>query len=564
MTTPRPSETAPAAPAASAPVTAAQAGPTAQPAPHGQPAHRAPERIGSRLDAWWAHVLRTPLRLRLWYWGAPVAVTLLAAVLRLWDLGSPHALVFDETFYVKDAWSLLHLGYEGSWPDRADPQFNAGHTDIYSSDPSFVAHPPLGKWIIALGLAATGAGNSFGWRVSTAIVGILAVLVVFLIARRLFRSTLLATIAGFLLAIDGHAIVMSRVALLDNSVMFLALLAFGCLLLDREWHATRLAARVAAAEASGRDPAWGPVLWWRPWLIAAGVLTGLCAGVKWSGFYFLAFFAVYTVVVDAVARRRAGLPFYLSGAFLKQAPATFVLMVPIALVAYIATWTGWIVTGNGYYRHWAESVHTQWTGALSWVPLWVQNLWHYQTEMYNYSITLKVPHPYQSNPLTWLLQLRPTSMYYVGTADGQAGCTAQGGCSAAITSLGNPLIWWAATAAVLYLVYRLVRYRDWRIGLILTGLAAGYLPWMLYMGRTIFTFYSIAFEPYLILALTAAIAIVLGRRTDPERRRRLGIAWTTVFLVAATAISAFFWPIWTGEQVPFWFWQIHMWLPSWV
>ena len=527
-------------------------------------AHRAPERTGSRLDAWWARTLRTPLRLRLWYWGAPIGVTLLAAVLRLWNLGYPHVLVFDETFYVKDAWSLFHLGYEGSWPDKADQLFAAGNTDVFEKDPSFVAHPPLGKWIIALGMAATGAGNSFGWRLSTAVVGILAVLVVFLIARKLFRSTLIATIAGFLMAVDGHAIVMSRVALLDNSVMFLALLAFGCILLDRDWHATRLAARVAAERDAGRDPAWGPALWWRPWLIAAGILTGLCAGVKWSGFYFLAFFAVYTVVVDIVARRREKLPFYISGAVLKQAPATFVLMVPIAFASYIATWAGWILTGNGYYRHWAESVHMQWSGALSWVPLWVQNLWHYQTEMYNYSINLHVAHPYQSNPLTWLLMIRPVSMFYVGNADGQGGCTSAGGCSAAITSIGNPLIWWGAAAAIVYLVYRLARYRDWRLGLILTGLAAGYVPWLLYMGRTIFQFYSIAFEPYLVLALTAAIAVVLGRRDDPERRRRTGIAWTTVFLVAVAAVSAFFWPIWTGQQVPFWFWQIHMWLPSWV
>ncbi len=45
-----------------------------------------------------------------------------------------------------------------------------------------------------------------------------------LITKKLFQSHLLALIAGFLLAIDGHAIVMSRVALLDNFVMSFALL----------------------------------------------------------------------------------------------------------------------------------------------------------------------------------------------------------------------------------------------------------------------------------------------------------------------------------------------------
>lgn len=174
------------------------------------------DETGSRLDRWWARRLRTPLRARIWYWGGPFAVTVLAALLRLWDLGNPHSVVFDETFYVKDSWSILHLGYEGAWPQSADKSFNAGNVNVYTNDPEFVAHPPLGKWIIALGMMLFGAQNSFGWRFTTALVGILAVVVVMLLARKLFRSTLVAVIAGALMAIDGNAIVMSRVALLDN------------------------------------------------------------------------------------------------------------------------------------------------------------------------------------------------------------------------------------------------------------------------------------------------------------------------------------------------------------
>jgi dolichyl-phosphate-mannose--protein O-mannosyl transferase len=520
------------------------------------------EPTGSRLDEWWARRLATPLRHKLWHWGGPLAVTLLAAILRLWDLGNPHALVFDETFYVKDAYTLMHLGYEGSWPGNADTSFNSGNTNIFLSAPSFVAHPPLGKWLISIGLWAFGAGNSFGWRISTAVIGILAVLLVMLLARKLFGSTVLATIAGFLMAVDGSAIVMSRVALLDNSVMFFALLAFGCILLDRQWHATRLAALVAQRRAGGAQLDWGPVVWWRPWLIAAGILCGLCAGVKWTGLYFLAFFAVYTVVVDAVARRRAGIPFWVSASILKQAPATFLLMVPIALASYVATWAGWLLTSGGYYRNWAETDGQPWGGVLAWVPHWFQNLWHYQAEMYNYSINLHVPHPYQANPFTWLLMLRPTSMYYQGSTIGQNGC-GSASCSSAITDIANPLIWWAAAAACLYLVYRVIRYREWRVGLVLTGVAAGYLPWLLYANRTVFQFYTIAFEPYMILGLTFVIGLILGKRTDAAWRRMRGILVVAIYLLFVTIVSAFFYPIWTAQQVPFWFWQLHIWLPSW-
>lgn len=522
--------------------------------------HRGPR--GSRLDDWWARTMYTPLRQKLWYWGAPLAVTLLAAVLRLWDLGNPHSLVFDETFYVKDSWTLMHLGYEGSWPTNADTSFNAGDTNIFTSDPEFVAHPPFGKWIISIGLALFGAGNSVGWRISTAVVGILAVVLLMLIARRMFRSTLLAVVAGLLMAVDGHAIVMSRVALLDGSVMFLALLAFGCILLDRAWFQRRLDAVVAARRASGRSIDWGPTLWWRPWLLAAAVLLGLCSGVKWSGLYFLAFFAVYTVAVDAVARRRAGIPFWASSSILKQGPATFLLMVPLALVSYVATWTGWLVTSGGYYRSWAQTEGQPWSGALHWVPLWFQNLWHYQAAMYNYSINLHTPHPYQANPLTWLFMIRPTSMYYAGTTLGQNGCTSAN-CSSAITSIGNPLIWWAAAACAFYLVYRLIRRREWQVGLILMGLGAGYLPWLLYTGRTVFQFYTIAFEPYLILGLTFVIGLLIGRRTDAAWRRKRGLLTVGIFLAFVIAVTVFFYPLWTAQQVPFWYWQLHIWIPSW-
>jgi dolichyl-phosphate-mannose-protein mannosyltransferase len=83
------------------------------PAHDGAAAARAPRQM-LRLDAWWGRVLATPARRRAWAWGGPLLVTLLAAALRLWDLGRPGSLVFDETYYVKDAWSLWNLGHEPS------------------------------------------------------------------------------------------------------------------------------------------------------------------------------------------------------------------------------------------------------------------------------------------------------------------------------------------------------------------------------------------------------------------------------------------------------------------
>ena len=519
------------------------------------------QRTGSRLDDWWQS--RTPRLRTILRWAAPAFVVVIAAVTRLINLGSPHTLVFDETFYVKDAWTLVNLGYEGQWPAEADALFAGGQTDIFLADPSFVVHPPLGKWLIGLGMLIFGPENSFGWRVATAVTGILAVVLIMLIARLLFKSMLLATIAGFLLAISGTAIVMSRVALLDNFVMFFALLGFGAVLLDRSWSRVRLAAWIARREEGGRGTDWGPALWNRPWLIAAGAAFGATAAVKWSGLYFLAAFAVYTLVVDALARRRAGIQFWASGTVFKQAPVTFLLTVPIALVVYLSTWSSWFLSDNGYSRHWAEDAGHAWSGLLSWVPLSVQSFWHFEASVYSYHLGEMRPHGYQANPLTWLLMIRPTSMYYQSSSLGQDGCQFTT-CGASITGIANPIIWWAATAAVLYLVYRLARYREWRVGLILMGMVAGYLPWLLYLNRTVFQFYTIAFEPYMLLALVFVIGLILGSPHDERDRRVSGLRLVGIFLGFAAVVSAFYWPLWTGLQIDYNFLRLHWWLPTWT
>lgn len=264
---------------------------------------------GSRL---WRMLDLSPVAARWSGWGGPLLVALLAGLPRFWRLGSPRALVFDETYYAKDAWSLLRLGYESTWPDGkiSDPQILAHPQVIPLSDAgAFVAHPPTGKWVIALGEWMFGL-SPFGWRFMTAALGTLSVLMLCRIGRRLFRSTLLGCLAGALMAVDGLHFVMSRNALLDLVVMFFVLAAFGCLLIDRDSARARLAAalpvdedgRVRPDGRAGDHAGTGM----RPWRLAAGLFLGLAASTKWNGLYFLAFFVILTLLWDVGARRVAG------------------------------------------------------------------------------------------------------------------------------------------------------------------------------------------------------------------------------------------------------------------
>ena len=140
--------------------------------------------------------LRNPMPAdRLRGWLVTLVVTAIAFVTRLPGLGYPNTLVFDETYYAKDAYSLLRFGYERNWPDKANAQVVAGQVDVMQQTAEFVVHPPVGKWLIAIGEQLFGM-NSFGWRVAPLVFGTLLVLVSIRLVRRVSRSTLIGAWPG--------------------------------------------------------------------------------------------------------------------------------------------------------------------------------------------------------------------------------------------------------------------------------------------------------------------------------------------------------------------------------
>ncbi|PJE97051.1 phospholipid carrier-dependent glycosyltransferase [Streptomyces carminius] len=508
---------------------------------------------------------------RLAGWGGPLLVALFAGLLRFWNLGSPHEVMFDETYYAKDAWALYRLGYEGTWADSAnDTILDNPAAAPLGETASYVVHPPAGKWVIALGEMMFGL-NPFGWRFMVAVLGTLSVLMVCRIGRRLFRSTALGCLAGVLLAVDGLHLVMSRAALLDLVLMFFVLAAFGCLLIDRDAARARLA---AALPPDGRPDAGvgGRLnLGWRPWRLAAGVCLGLACATKWSGAYVLVAFGLLVVLWDVGSRRTAGARRPYRSVLRRDAGPAFLALVPVAVAVYVASWAGWLAGRDGYFRTWAEGREglSPELGPLprfdmTWVPEWLRSLWHYEAEVYRFHVNLTSEHPYQSHPWSWLVNARPVSYFYESAERGESGCTAEGGCAREVLALGTPLLWWAACFALLYCLYRWALRRDWRAGAILCGVAAGYLPWFLYQERTIFYFYAVVFVPFLCLALTMMIGAMLGPPGSTERRRAVGAAGAGVLVLAIVWNFVYFYPVYTGQQLPKDAWQGRMWLDTWV
>ncbi|MEU9380387.1 phospholipid carrier-dependent glycosyltransferase [Streptomyces sp. NPDC048279] len=505
-------------------------------------------------------------------WGGPLLVTLVAGVLRFWNLGSPKAVIFDETYYAKDAWALVHRGFEVNWDKNANDlilQAN-GHVTV-PADAAYVVHPPVGKYVIGLGELVFGF-DPFGWRFMTALLGTLSVLLLCRIGRRMFRSTFLGCLAGGLMAVDGLHFVMSRTSLLDGVLMFFVLAAFGCLVIDRDRSREKLAAALPP-DADGRIRPDARVadtfrFGLRPWRWAAGVLLGLAIGTKWNGLYILAAFCLMAVLWDVGARKVAGARHPYKAVLKYDTGFTFLATVPVAVAVYLTSWIGWILSptdgSGGYFRNWAATDGKG--GDWTFLPDWLRSLWHYEHEVYLFHVGLSSPHTYMSNPWSWLVLGRPVSYFYESPSPGADGCPSNAGgkCAREVLAIGTPLLWWAACFALVYVLWRWAFRRDWRAGAIACGIAAGYLPWFMYQERTIFLFYAVVFVPFLCLAVAMMAGAIIGPPGSSDTRRLVGAAGAGVLVLLIAWNFIYFWPLYTGTAIPIEQWRSRMWLDTWV
>ena len=480
------------------------------------------------------------------------SVMVIAALTRLWNLGYPSTLVFDETYYVKDALTLSIEGHEKSWPEGADVSFQSGDLFGYLGDAAFVVHPPLGKWLIASGMWLIGPDQATGWRLSTAILGIATVALLMLVAFKLFRSVALSILAGFFLAVDGLAITLSRTALLDASLTFFLLLGFWLFLIDQERSRVRITQAIEQSKKS--------TLLFRPWLILTGVALGAASSIKWSGLYLLAGIGLYVVFSETLLRKNSDERNWLRQGVFIQGSYSFVALVPTALATYLLTWSGWIFGTGGYLRN--SATENPPSGIFEVLPDWMISLWNYHESIFGFHVNLKSEHPYEANPLGWLVGFRPTAFFYESYPFGSDGCQIAKGCSSAITALGNPFIWIGSTVALIYIIYRYARHRERVLGLVLLGTASLYLPWIVLSERTVFQFYAVSFQPWLILGL--AVVIQQLRRKLLLRSKTIANVATIGFVSIVFGAFLFFIPVNTGMYLPFELWQLRMWLPSWV
>jgi len=419
---------------------------------------------------------------------APILIALASFVLRIINLGLPKGFVFDEVYYVDGARDLLKYGVE-----------------VDGTNPEFIVHPPVGKWLIASGIKLFG-DSEFGWRFASAVFATFLILLFARLVHVLFYSPLLTALGAALMALDGLLLVHSRTALLDLFLTFFTLL--------------------------------GVLLWHRNRHIWAGIAFGLAIGCKWSAIYFVAvigLIAVYKILVAHDIRKSA-----------QQIAAKFLQYGLLPVVVYTLTWTGWFISDRGWSRQWSSNPFFSWL--------------HYHSEMLNFHTGLTEKHPYEANPWSWLVMGRPTSFFY----ESPKGCGAKD-CAQEVLALGTPILWWVGTISIAvvigYWIRSLIHHRvDSAANLVVLGVVAGYLPWFAMQQRTVFSFYAIIIQPFLIIAIVYCAKLLLGSGLKPA------VSQSIVGGIFALIVLCFifFIPLFTGQVITYEDWQLRMWFESWI
>lgn len=398
----------------------------------------------------------------------------MAFVLRIFNLGTPKGLVFDEVYYVDGARDYLKYGVE-----------------LTDGNPEFVVHPPVGKWLIAAGIRLFG-DHEFGWRIAVAVAGTLTVYLTARIAQRIFQDHKWATLAALLMAMDGLNLVMSRTALLDIFLTLFILLSVNA--------------------------------WLKGNYFGLAIYLGLAMGSKWSALYFLAIFLILELVLNRNLIRvmKVGLT---------------------SAIIYIVSWIGWFSSTNGWDRNSKSNP--------------ILSLINYHREMLGFHTRLTENHSYQANPWSWIIMGRPTSFFY----ESPKGCGADS-CAQEVLAIGTPILWWIGVAALLFLIGANLHHfamRELDLGVLIPflGILAGYLPWFFFQERTVFTFYAIVFQPFLILAI-----VLLAKVAFEYHEKFKYLIAVAVALIALNFI--YFYPIFTGTITTYDAWFDRMWWSSWI
>ncbi len=398
-------------------------------------------------------------------------ILLLAFALRVYRIEQPQDFYFDEVYHAYTAREYLHGNIESYqfWAEVPDEGM------AYAWD-----HPPVAKLAMMGGMAIFGE-NSFGWRIGSVLTGVGMVLGVWALAKRLFKSRKIALLAAFLLAIEGSAIAMARIAMTDSYLTCFIIWALYFYSFVREKHFDN-------GYLSTRK-------YTMYWLLAT-VFTGLAVSTKWTGFFLFGIYGLDWLVSMIRSLRVSGDIQVSSESEVLEisAPVWYkgfgafrsVFLIGVgSLIIYLLSYTQFFLLGNSLSDFW-ETIRQSWI----------------------YHTTVDATHPYQSTPMQWIISARPVYMYY-----GQVGESWSHGEEwvSAIANVGNYAILTFGLISLGAMLYKSVRKFKWEYLYILASYLVLFVPWVL-SPRIMFSYHYLPSSSLLVIPLAWFLLKLFGRK----------------------------------------------------
>lgn len=442
-------------------------------------------------------------------------------LISVWNLFTPNEQIFDEVYHARTAKEFIDGTNPYEW-----------------------THPHLGKLFIAAGVLAMNRVNlaleaiglrkviqaasppsgavpqgffdgfdAFGWRIGSLVVASLTLILLYVLARRLFHSPKIAAIATGILALDGVFFVQSRVAMTNIFVVsFILLGAIGL------WE------YLSRTVPPGKD------LRHEPWLLLWGFGIGCALASRWSALFAWGLGVGLIGLHWLILRRKAlGVP---GTALFALRLAVYIVVIPLAV--YALTYIPWLIQD----KNWATPqgfIHR------------LGELWQMQKNMWGYHAGMTATHNYESPWWTWPFMHRPTWYYFHDWKNG----TISG-----IVAIGNPAIWWLYIPVMALLTYHLWRERDWRVGFILTFGLGLWLAWGIEPRKLVFMHYLFETLPFLAIGIAYFAERLLNRQTT----RPVAIG----YLVVMASLWVFWYPLLAAIPIPWPFYSAHIWVhPFW-
>lgn len=397
-------------------------------------------------------------------------------------------------------------------------------------------HPPLGKVLISLGILVFGM-NPFGWRIVGTLFGIAMLPCIYLFAKKMFKSTPVASIAIVLFAADFMHFAQTRIATIDVYITFFIILMYYFMYdyTQKSFYDTPFAKTLVPLGLSGLCMGLGIASKW----------TGIYAGIGLAVLFFISF----------------GRRIYEYRKVMRDPRATKEQRDAVAPCKKYCTYT--ILWCLVFFVAVPAVIY-----ALSYIPYLrapgmegFKSIIDNQTSMFSYHSQLTDSHPFSSPWYEWPIIARPI-WYYSGDLEGATRMS--------IASFGNPFIWWLGIGAFVYCIYKLFKDKSYSALFLIIGYLSQYLPWV-GVTRVVFIYHYFTCVPFIILMLCYVARDALARsHTAVYTWHGLTVKHNTtavllgVYCLICVLAFCSFYPVLSGMEVSTTYIDSLKWFESWV